>query len=171
MKSIAFPKMFNSNSTIVVSDDFNDTKISFRTSTLNRFEKYNRVWLLDSFYRDEERETKDFIYAEKTNIKNNATKQNLKLLLLSEQGDLFGDPEFGIRLKRYIYNQNDYILRDLIIDELYEKLAIFMPQLLVNRKEITIEQDKRKLYAHFKATNRLDFTTDMYNLNLLEEKE
>jgi hypothetical protein len=43
MKSIAFPKMFNSNSTIVGSDDFNDTKKSFRTSVLNKFEEYNRV--------------------------------------------------------------------------------------------------------------------------------
>ena len=171
MKSIAFPKMFNSNSTIIVSDNAKDTKISFNTSILNRFEKYNRIWLLDKFYLDDEKELKDFTYSQKTNIKNNATKQNLKLLLLSEEGDLLGDPEFGMRLKRYMYNQNDYVLRDLIIDELFEKISIFMPQLLVNRKEISIEQDRRKLYAHFKATNRLDYTTDMYDLNLLEEKE
>lgn len=171
MRSIAFPKMFNSNSTIVVSDNFNDTKKSFRTSTLNRFEEYNKTWLLDSFYKDEDRELINFEYEKATNIKNNATKQNLKLLVLSEAGDFFGDPEFGLRLKRYMHNQNDYVLRDLLVDELYEKLSIFMPQLIVNRKEIKIVQERNSLHASFRATNRWDFTTDMYNLNLLEEKE
>ena len=52
MKSIEFPKMFNSNSTRLVEDLA-------------------------------------------------ATKQNLKTLLYSEKGELFGDPYFGIRLKNY----------------------------------------------------------------------
>jgi hypothetical protein len=46
-----------------------------------------------------------------------------------------------------------------------------MPQLIVNRKEIKITQEGNALHASFRATNRWDFTTDMYNLNLLEEKE
>lgn len=104
-----------------------------------------------------------------------ATKQNLKLLLSSERGDLFGDPDFGIRLKRYLYDQNNYILKDILIDELYNQIAVFMPQLLVDRKDIKIVQDehneKAVLYANIKAMNRLDFTTDMYNLVLFEEKE
>ena len=33
---------------------------------------------------------------------------------------MFGDPDFGIRLKRYTFNQNNYILRDVLIDEIYE---------------------------------------------------
>ena len=87
MKSIAFPKMFNSNSTNTVKDM-------------------------------------------------EATRQNTLLLLRSEKGELFGDPYFGLRLKRYIFEQNNYILRDVIIDEIYTQLALFMPQLIVERKDI-----------------------------------
>jgi phage baseplate assembly protein W len=99
-----------------------------------------------------------------------ATKQNTILLLCSEKGELFGDPYFGIRLKRYIYEQNNYILKDIIIDEIYTQLALFMPQLKVVRSDIKITQDKTKLYCSFKATNQIDFTTDMYSLVLYNEE-
>ena len=122
MKSIAFPKMFNKNSTNI---------------------------------------SKDF----------NATKQNTLLLLHSEKGDLFGDPYFGIRLKRYLFDQNNYILKDIIIDEIYTQLALFMPQLIVKRNDIKIKQDRAKLYCNFKATNQANFKTDMYSLVLYDEDD
>lgn len=59
--------------------------------------------------------------------KNLATIECVDLLLHSEAGDLFGDPDFGIRLKRYIHNQNDFILRDILIDEIYTAIATFCP--------------------------------------------
>ena len=99
-----------------------------------------------------------------------ATKQNMLLLLHSEKGELFGDPYFGIRLKRYIYDQNNYILKDIIIDEIYTQLALFMPQLRVSRNDIDIVQDKATLYCSFKAINQIDFTTNTYNLVLYDEE-
>lgn len=122
MKSIDFPKMFNSNSTRVI-------------------------------------ENKE------------ATKRNLQSLLLSEKGEFLSDPFFGIRLKRYIFEQNDSVLRDVIIDEIYSQIAIFMPQLKVTRKDITIIQDRSTLYARIKCINRLDFTTDMFNIVIFQEGE
>ena len=121
MKSLAFPKMFNTNSTNI---------------------------------------TKDF----------EATKQNTLLLLRSEKGELGGDPYFGIRLKRYLFNQNSYILKDIIIDEIYTQLALFMPQLYVKRTDIKITQDRGILYCSFKATNQANYKTDMYNLVLYNEE-
>ena len=123
MKSIAFPKMFNTNS----------------TKTINDFD---------------------------------ATRQNTFLLLRSEKGELFGDPYFGIRLKRYIYEQNNYILKDIIIDEIYTQLALFMPQLIVNRKDIQIILDKGKkatLHCQFKASNKANYEVNTYNLILYQE--
>ena len=38
-----------------------------------------------------------------------ATKQNLLALLNSEKGEFLGDPYFGIRLKRYLFEQNNYV--------------------------------------------------------------
>ena len=98
-----------------------------------------------------------------------ASRQNMLLLLHSEKGELFGDPYFGIRLKRYLFDQNNYILKDIIIDEIYTQLALFLPQLTVSRKDINIIQDKSILYCTFKAINNIDFTTDTYSLVLYDE--
>ena len=100
-----------------------------------------------------------------------ATSQNLKSLLLSERGELVGDPYFGVKLKRYLYDQNNYVLKDILIDELYTQIATFMPQLKIRRQDITIDQDDTTIYANIKATNQLDFTTNMYNIVLLDGED
>ena len=99
-----------------------------------------------------------------------ATKTCLHLLLSSEQG-LFGDPDFGVRLKRYTFEQNNYILRDIIIDELFTKIVMFCPQLYLERKDIKITQQGSKLYVHIKALNREDYATNTYDLELLNYEE
>lgn len=97
-----------------------------------------------------------------------ATLQNLKMLLWSEKGELFGDPEFGTGLKRYLYDQNDYILADLIIDNVYDAIATFMPQLYITRNDIRIEIELAKVIVTIRALNKLDFTTNLYNIVLLD---
>lgn len=101
----------------------------------------------------------------------NATKQNTVLLLNVEKGELFGDPYFGLRLKRFLYEQNSYILKDIIIDEIYTQLALFMPQLKVDRKDINIVQDKYKIYCNFIAKNMANYKTDMYSICLYNGEE
>lgn len=96
-----------------------------------------------------------------------ATAQNLKLLLLSDRGAFFGDPYYGNIIKQLIFEPNNYILRDIVIDAIYTVILQFMPQLLVNRKDITIVQQGVDISVNVKATNMLDYQTDMYNVNLL----
>ena len=97
-----------------------------------------------------------------------ASLQNLKMLLWSEKGELFGDPEFGTGLKKYLYDQNDYVLADLIIDNIYTAIATFMPQIYVTRNDIKLEADQAKIIVTIKALNRLDFQTNLYNIVLLD---
>lgn len=99
----------------------------------------------------------------------NATKQNTLLLLKSEKGEFVSDPYFGIKLKRYLFDQNSYILKDIIIDEIYTQVALFLPQLSISRKDINIIRDRAKLICTFKAINNVDFTTDMYSLVIYDE--
>ena len=97
-----------------------------------------------------------------------ATFQNILLILGAEKGDFKFDPYFGIRLRRYLFDQNNYILRDVIIDEIYTQLKVFMPQLIVNRKDISVIIERNKLSVNIKVVNRLDFTLDTYNLVLFD---
>lgn len=100
-----------------------------------------------------------------------ATKQNALLLLKSEKGEFVSDPYFGLRFKRYLFNQNSYILKDVIIDEIYTQVALFMPQLSIRRQDIDLIRDRAKLICTFKGTNRIDFTTNMYSLVIYDETD
>ena len=63
------------------------------------------------------------------------------------------------------------MLKDMLIDEIYSKLATFAPQLTVTRKDIDIVQKGIKLYIKIRAINKVDFTTNMYELVLFEDNE
>jgi len=100
-----------------------------------------------------------------------ATVQNTILLLHTTRGELFGDPYFGLMVKRYMFDQNNYVLRDAIIDMIYTQLAMFIPQVSVKRKDIEIIQDKEKgkLYCRFSGINQIDYQLNTFNLILFEE--
>jgi hypothetical protein len=100
-----------------------------------------------------------------------ATRQNVLLLLQSERGELECDPYFGILLKHYMFNQNSYILKDMLIDTIYTQIAIFLPQVRVSRNSIDIVSDplKGRLYCKFSGTNQIDYTHNTFNLLLFDE--
>lgn len=99
--------------------------------------------------------------------------QNIQLLLNTERGEMFGDPYIGCKLKQFMYDQNNYVLREALIDMIYTQLALFVPQLRINRKDITITsgKEKGKLYCKIMGTSQIDYTTNTYTLVLLDESE
>lgn len=100
-----------------------------------------------------------------------ATRQNALILLQSERGELTCDPYFGILLKHYMFNQNSYILKDMLIDTIYTQIAIFLPQVKVSRNNIDIISDKvkGKLYCSFSGISQIDYTYNTFNLLLFDE--
>jgi phage baseplate assembly protein W len=127
VRSIKFPKMFNTNNT--------------------------QVWKASEY--------------------NEATRQNTKLLLHCERGELIGDPYFGLLLKHFMFDPNSYVLRDQIIDMIYTQLATFIPQVKVERKDISVYQDreKGKLYCEFSGINQIDYVLNTYVLVLFDSTE
>ncbi len=97
-----------------------------------------------------------------------ATLQNLKMLLYSDKGELFGDPYFGTNLKKFLYDQNDSILKDLLIDDIYTAMITFMPQVEVERKNINIKAEGNTVKAYIRALNKIDFQTNLYTIVLLD---
>ena len=102
---------------------------------------------------------------------NKATKQNVLILLQSERGELECDPYFGILLKHYMFNQNSYILKDMLIDTIYTQIAIFLPQVKISRNDIDIVVDttKGRMYCSFSGINQIDYTHNTFNLLLFDE--
>lgn len=102
---------------------------------------------------------------------NEASMQCIRLLMYSEKGELVIDPFFGLRLKRVMFEPNNYVLRDILIDEIYTQLQVFSPQVTVQRKDIKVIQEGKDVRVRFKVINNLDFTTNMYDLVLFKDEE
>lgn len=100
-----------------------------------------------------------------------AIKENIRLLFLSEKTSLFGDPEYGTELSRYLFS-HPIILKDRITDELYTNIKVYIPQVHVDRKDIEIivntKNNKLVLSANIKVTYLEDSSNDMYNIKLIE---
>ncbi len=101
----------------------------------------------------------------------NATLQNLTALILSSKKTLFGDPYFGTNIKKLIYDRNSAVLRDIVIDDIFTAITMFMPQIRVERRNITVESSGSSLYINIKAQNLLDYSFDDYTINMLNIEE
>lgn len=97
-----------------------------------------------------------------------ATISNFRLLLASWKTSLFGDPYFGTNIKRFIYEQNNIILRDLIIDDIVLAIHDFMPQIYVERKDVIIKVKKQEVYAQITCINKLDNMQLNFTIKLME---
>jgi len=100
-----------------------------------------------------------------------ATTQNAILLLKSGRNELAGDPYFGSMLKQYLFEPNSYIMEEMLKDTIYTQLALFIPQLRIQRKDIHIVRDREKgrIYCYFNGINQIDYTTDTFNLLMFED--
>lgn len=98
-----------------------------------------------------------------------ATMSNLRLLLASWKNSLFGDPYFGSNIKNFIYEQNNIILRDLIIDDIYVSIQQFMPQIYIKREDIQIINDGVDVYVTINCINKLDKELNTYQINLTSD--
>lgn len=100
-----------------------------------------------------------------------ATVQNLLLTLKSEKTSLFGDPYFGSNMKRLIFEQNTKILRDIVIDDIYNVITHFLPQVRVKRDDIQVNADRTTVYVSIKARNMIDFKLEEINLAIFNIEE
>lgn len=103
---------------------------------------------------------------------NASTMQNCITLLQSERGELLGDPFYGVLLKHYLYEQNGPKIADLLIDTIYEQLAIFLPQVRVNRNDIQLYANPTKgtVICKFKGINQIDYQINTYDLVVFKDQ-
>ena len=106
----------------------------------------------------------------KTNLleDHEATMSNLRLMLASWKTSLFGDPYFGTNIKRFIHEQNNIILKDIIIDDIYVSIQDFMPQVYVKRSDIQLTLKNSGVYCTINCINKLSNQNNLYEVNLTE---
>lgn len=102
-----------------------------------------------------------------------ATLQNAGLVLRSFRNELLGDPYFGNTLQQYMFEPNNYLLKDVIIDTIYPQLIAFMPQLKIQRKDIEVVQDIKKgtLNCKFVGVSQIDYQLYTYETVLISNSD
>lgn len=100
-----------------------------------------------------------------------ASSQNLRLLLLSTKKTLLGDPYFGVNLRNLLYEKNNVILRDLVVDDVFTAINIYMPQLRLERKDIIVNSDGKEVQVTINAQNIIDYSFYNYTIKLLDVEE
>lgn len=64
--------------------------------------------------------------------------------------------------------QNSVWLNDLVVDTVYETIKRYVPQIIVERKNIQIEQSKSTLYITITFKYILDKELDTINIELMK---
>lgn len=116
----------------------------------------------------------DMLSINKTNLvydDKEATLINLKTLLNCDKRMLLGDPSFGSYAREYLFEQNDSLLRDIIVDGIYSTIVAYMPQLSLTRSNIKVTSDGDKVSAEISCINNIDATVNNYNIDLITRGE
>ena len=77
-------------------------------------------------------------------------KQNLKMLLLTNPGERMMEPEFGVGIYTYVFEQNTVLTQGEIQARISEQLSLYMPyveivDLVFNNTETNPELDENYL--------------------------
>lgn len=97
---------------------------------------------------------------------NSATILNIINLLSSEQGEFIYDPFYGLALKRKLFDPNDTVMVNNLIDDIVLQINTFIPQVSINRNDIVIDQTTRgKTYLRLKFMSKV--TYEMLSLTVV----
>lgn len=80
--------------------------------------------------------------------------QSLSLLFQSEQGELFGDPDFGSYLHSLLLQQDSIQLKDELIEAILEAVATYEPRIIVTKDmiDINLVTSSPKVVAKYNIT-------------------
>ena len=95
-----------------------------------------------------------------------AIDQNLINLLNCTKKELFGDPYFGCQMKKMLFEQQNTMIKDIFIDELYMSIINFIPQITLERKDIIIYTQDNNIFTDIKYTYLEDNTANLFSINL-----
>ncbi len=79
------------------------------------------------------------------NLSKNAISSNLMLLLLTEKGSRYYDPEYGANLLKYIFEPSDGITHSDIEDDLKETVRKYLPEVELVKVNFN-DSEENKLY-------------------------
>ena len=100
------------------------------------------------------------ILFKQNNVSKDALVSNLLLLLLTEEGERFYMSDYGINLKKYLFQPNDEITQAEVTEELRDRVKQFIPQLTITNVQFftaDVDEDNNPLMEN-EITALINFT-------------
>lgn len=91
--------------------------------------------------------------------------RSIALILLTGKGEVFGNPEFGSNIRKFLFDNYNDNLKELIIDEIIDSVSKWEDRIIINRSDISIEQEDLTLKIHISYTltnSNIRGDTDVY---------
>jgi len=85
-------------------------------------------------------------------------KSNLINLLLTEQGERVNEPDFGVGLKRLLFEQN--INKEKLEEKINFQIGFYIPEITLMSVSVGSINDENKVYLTISYRFNLDGTTD-----------
>lgn len=100
-----------------------------------------------------------------------AIRQSLKCVLLTNIGELMGDPDFGSELKSCLFEIQSPLVQTLMKSCITETANKYVPELHISSVEINVTSDSTQLYILIYYTNVTTGYADILELNVLSNGE
>jgi len=91
-------------------------------------------------------------------------KSNLINLLLTEQGERVNEPNFGVGLKKLLFEQSTNI--EVLKEKINTQIEFYIPTITLSDVSFTPSEDEYKLFILISYSFNLDGSTDAIQLNL-----
>lgn len=101
-----------------------------------------------------------------------AIKINLKSLLMSNRGGLYGDPHYGLNMKQILWDQACRpVVIELLKDEIFNAIYSYMPQVSITRDDIDVKVDGNIVHASIEVKADSKIPSDLFNIEILLDQE
>lgn len=101
-----------------------------------------------------------------------AIKVNLKSLLMSNRGGLYGDPHYGLNMKQILWSQAAKpVVIELLKDEIFNAIYSYMPQIEITRDDIDVIVEGNVVQASISVKADSSIASDLFNIQILLEDE
>ena len=101
-----------------------------------------------------------------------AIKINLKSLLMSNRGGLYGDPHYGLNMKQILWDQAcKPVVVELLKDEIFNAIYSYMPQVSITRDDIDVIVEGNIVQASIEVKADSKIPSNLFNIQILVDEE
>lgn len=101
-----------------------------------------------------------------------AIRVNLKSLLMSNRGGLYGDPFYGLNMKQILWSQAcKPVVEELLKDEIFNAIYSYMPQVQITRDDIDVQVSGNVVQASINVEVDPTIPSNLFNIQILIDED